>query len=401
MAPTKGKGIFAKGIKYKFDDETHLCYTTPEDIPNTHGLFCAYIGKLAKWDKDAVPEFLHDHVLLSLGEDDTDIRDALRDLRGAWGVLNKTEWGMELAHIATCFRLALVCQARCIPIIENKKYTGCVISGAGFTIQTNNKVYTPVDYDTLLKAVKGAQLHDVAIKKVIDMVQTTNEVKLAMYGRIKSMARLQTELQNSGVREIDMIELMKYARLLTFPGEKSWSINVNTLTKAFDTIANPEMSLEGYPIHPNLLFSTKRSHVVWSCFGAMAPSFRIPGGRSLDLSKELKVTVSSNVRGRKTEQKQVAFSKVACRNLPLDRALRDLDLVITEQTILSPFAQANIRRSTANMDRFFQGDQGIQVIAGLRKLCGISEISTTGKRRAEAEIRDDVRPSKRAFLDAF
>jgi hypothetical protein len=393
-------GIKAKGVKHPFDSENYrCCITNLEDIPATDGLYAPYIPSLAMWDARAVPDFINDFCLTSLGETPSEIKEEIEDLRRAWGILCKTEWGKALSHIAIMLRMSLKAQARCVPVFADETYKGCIISGFGYEITVNGRTYTPVPEDELRETVLKADTHTMALHKIIGLIASSPEEQKLMEERIKSSARLREELLRAEMREIDSMELARYTRLLKFPDERFWSINVNSLTRAFDLIVNKDLPLDGLPIHHSQMRSLNRNHLVWSCFGGMAPTFLIPGGRIIDLTSELKIAITRNVRG-KSSSTESAFSKVACRNVPLDKALRDLDRVVDEKKIQSPFAQPNVRRSQPNQDRFFSGDQGIQIVAGLRKMCMISEVSTSNKRRMNAP--PDEEPSKkRAYRDVF
>jgi hypothetical protein len=400
LAPRKTRGyIRAKGVKMPFSE--NLAVGLPiDEIPNASGLFFPFFSPLALWDEKAVPKFINRYLLLSLGDQSIEINEFMESIRSCWGVLCKSEWGKEMAHFATVMDMALLAQAQCIPIIQESRYIGCVLSGEGFSIHLRDRCWRPVSYADLSSAVKLADTHARALGVIANKIHRSQTEANSFINRVKTMARLREELLNTPIRETDTAEIVKLAHQLSFPGHKSWSINVNTLTKAFDTIINTSISLDGYPIHASQIFEQNRSHVVWSCFGGMAPTFLIPGGRILDLTAQLKTVVKQPTRGGGTRDVETAWSKVAVRNIILERALADLDKVLEDKKIQSPFAQASIRKSSANQDRFFSGDQAIEIIGGLRKVCRISEVSSgSGKRKAEGQVEDVPSGSRMKYFD--
>ena len=106
--------------------------------------------------------------------------------------------------------------------------------------------------------------------------------------------------------------------------------------------------------------------------------------------------MTTTIRGRDGKKQPTAeISKVACRNVVLEVALRDLDMMMEKKEILNPFATPNQRVSQMNQDRFFSSDDGKAVIAGLRSICKVSASDLSKGKRKASELTGDEPGRKR------
>jgi len=268
-----------------------------------------------------------------------------------------------------------------------------VIMGSGFTIDAEGVERNPVPYSNLVATMKKTDLHALAMVKIVSKVGGLDEAGRVKWYALQSMGRLRVWLLRSWAREVAKDEAIAAAKHLRFRGEASWNINSNTLVRAIELIRNTELSLEDLPIHHSMIFEEDRKKVVWSCFGYMAPSFRVPGGRAFSLEKEM-MAVARGPKGGKLPAVPVA--KIACRNVVLPIAFRDLEEMIEKKEILNPHGQPNQRTSQMNLDKFFSGEECRSIVGSLRSLCGVTSADLSkGKRKAgELDYGDEERKKK-------
>lgn len=333
---------------------------------------------------------MNHYFIKCLGDTTEDIVEGFNDFRQGWGNIRRTRTGVMMSVLAVAIQVAIRAQAQAVPLFLQGRFSGVVISGGGFTINLERVVYRPVSYANLKSEIPKVDTHAVSLRR-IRQLQATDAAKAAVDG-VTTMGQLRAVLLSTWtIESTNKDEILKAAKGLNF-GEKHWGINVNTLTNAFSLIVNTTQSLDLLPIHYTQIYETERSRVVWSCFGGMAPTFRIPGGRALSLEGPM-VTMMRGRDGKK--QPSAEISKVACRNVVLEVALRDLDMMMERKEILNPFATPNQRVSQMNQDRFFTSDDGKAVIAGLRSICKVSAQDLSNRKRKASEIGEDEPGRKR------
>lgn len=376
---------------WRDESKDHIPWITSlEELPNRDGLFIPYIRALHHFDDKVVLDLMNNYFIKCLGDTTEDIVEGFNDFRQGWGNIRRTETGVMMSVLAVAINIAIRAQAQAIPLFLQGRFSGVVISGGGFTINLERVVYRPVSFANLKAEIPKVDTHAVSLRR-IKQLQATAEAKTAI-DNVTTMAQLRSVLLGTWtIESTNKDEILKAARGLNF-GEKHWGINVNTLTSAFSLIINTTQSLDLVPIHYTQIYETDRAKVVWSCFGGMAPTFRIPGGRALSLEGPMTTTI----RGRDGKKQPTAeISKVACRNVVLEVALRDLDMMMEKKEILNPFATPNQRVSQMNQDRFFSSDDGKAVIAGLRSICKVSASDLSKGKRKASELTGDEPGRKR------
>jgi hypothetical protein len=361
-----------------------------DDLPNRDGLFIPYIEALHHFDDKVVLDLMNHYFIKCLGDTTEDIVEGFNDFRQGWGNIRRTRTGVMMSVLAVAIQIAIRAQAQAIPLFLQGRFSGVIISGGGFTVNLERVVYRPVSYANLKAEIPKVDTHAVSLRR-IRQLQATDVAKTAI-DNVTTMGELRAVLLSTWtIESTHKEEILKAARGLNF-GEKHWGINVNTLANAFSFIINTTQSLDLLPIHYSQIFETERARVVWSCFGGMAPTFRIPGGRALSLEGSM----TTMIRGRDgKKQPSAEISKVACRNVVLEVALRDLDMTIERKEILNPFATPNQRVSQMNQDRFFSSDDGKAVIAGLRSICKVSAQDLSNRKRKASEVGEDEPGRKR------
>jgi len=381
---------------------TNVSYITrPQDIPNAHGRFFAYIKELTLNDGETVPAFIRRYMLSGLGTSQQDIHDQYATIQRAWGNIEKTEAGNVLSHICKVTEIALEGQARAIPLFTEGNYRGTIISGTGWSCSFDEDTVTARPFETLTDAVNIGNPHNGALRAIINALGNTQEWKDTALGAITNMNELRIALKNGYSNAAIRAVVTTQGPRLSF-GQRPWTINVDTLARALDLIkeagTNPMFlgNTADLPLHHSMLMEEDNASIIWSCFGGMAPSFRIPHGRIQKLESSMTVDVPGK---RGEEKKTVAISRVGVRNVLLPQAISDLKWVMNEKAIQNPFGQGQVRASQQHQDRFFDGNQGKRLISGLRDVCGvvISSGSSSGKRKADDGMDDASKRAKARF----
>jgi len=370
--------------------------SNPDHVPNADGLYIPFIRPLFHFDSKTVPEVIEMFFMKCLGDTTEDIIMTYRDIVSAWGNIWKSEIGIMLSVIALAIKVGLTAQARILPLFGGDRFLGVILSGSGFTIELEQVAYRPVPFASLVSVIKSSDPHVDALNQIAQLLGT-DPAKVAVR-KAKTMAELRAILRGTWTIENNTELLMKQAARLNFQ-EPSWNINSTTLDRALTLISHGNLPLTGIPIHYTMLLEEKRSHVVWSCFGGMAPSFRIPNSRPLSLEGAMEVAF----RGKDgSKQKPVPVTKVACRSAVLEIALRDLDEMIRKKEILNPFGSPNQRASQMNLDRFFSGDEAKKIVAGLRGICGVTGADLAMvKRKAREDTGEEPTRKRPAGFDDF
>lgn len=368
----------------------HAWIDTLDQVPNREGLFVPYIEALHHFDDKTVLNLINDYFLKCLGDTTEDIVERFNEFRQGWGNIKRSRTGVMMSVLAVSIDIAIRAQAQAVPVFLQGRFAGIIISGGAFTVNLERICYRPVSYASLVAEIPKVDTHATSVARIIRL-QGTEAVKTEVQAAT-SMSALRTILLRSWtIESTHKEEVLKAAKGLNY-GEKHWNINVNTLSSAFSLIVNTATNLTDIPIHYSCLFETERAKVVWSCFGGMAPTFRIPGGRALSLEGQM----VAQIRGRDGKKQPTSeITKVACRNVILEVALRDLEMMMDKKEILNPFATPNQRVSQMNQDRFFSGDDGKTVIAGLRSICKISASDLSKGKRKASEVLDDEPGRKR------
>jgi hypothetical protein len=340
-------------------------------------------------------------MLSSLGLTQQEIHDQYASIQRAWGNVEKTEAGNVLAHIVKTMEIALEGQARAIPLFTEGSYRGTIVSGTGWSASWDEEIVTAKSYTTLVDAVNVGNPHNSALDAILAAIGNNEAWTVEARTRVTSMNSLRRLLKvawtNATVKGVAAIQGPR----LSF-GERPWPINVDTLTRAMSLIRDAGTNhdflnnIDDLPIHHSMLMEDDNISIIWSCFGGMAPSFKIPHGRLQKLDSSMTVEVPGR---RGDEKKTVAVSRVGVRNVLLPQAIADLKWTINEKSIQNPFGQGQMRASQQHQDRFFDGTQGKQLIARLREMAGVvtTQGSSTQKRKAEGELDSAAKRAKSRF----
>lgn len=365
-----------------------------DQIPQNDGLWFPYLDVLPLYDEKTVPQFIREVIPLSFGDDLDECFRTVNELVAEWGCIHKTEFGNEVSHLVTVIKISLAAQARPIPCFRHGRYAGCVLLGAGYTLELNERRYRPVSFTELRQAIEGSDTHTAALHEIAKL--TGNKDQAKQVKECKTMLELRNVLISSWTKSKDSADLLRQAQSLNF-GENQWPINITTISKALRSIRDQNFSLKiadaaEYPIHHSTVLSTDTVELVLSCFGALAPSFRIPGGKEFDLGDEMEFAVSNPGGTRKETRKLV---RIAVRQKPLAQAVSDLKEVRDKKTIMNPIVAPRIRQSQQNMDKFFTGEEGKLLRAVLQEFAEISR----GQKRKAGDVEGSSKKIRSALED--
>jgi hypothetical protein len=369
----------------------HLSFI--DNLPQADGLYCPFYDALAKDDTKTVPDFFERYLVKSLGGSLEDAIFEARSLRGEWGVLASTSFGRQVTHMVAILDLALQGQCRAVPVFRNGNLQGMLLSGAGYTIDVGREGFRPTSRANLTMAIPHAGLHEAAISKI------AQKVPLAVRETIKSastMWELHCLLIESRIAETDKATVVEAAKNLEF-GERSWPVNLLTMEQAFTLIRLPmPLVIENnLPIHWSKILCVDKTELVWSCFGGMAPSFRVPGGKRFKLSEEMTYELPSGTRGR--EATMAKLVRIAVFDKPLELAIRDIRSVMEDQSIDNPLGMSRVKRSESSHNKAFIGEDGTKLLGLLREFVGLDKLAGGSKTKRTDDDEGSVLKKRRGM----
>jgi hypothetical protein len=378
----------------------------PTDDILIGGLHFPFLVELSNDDKTTVPEVIQQYFLGSLGDVHEDCLTMMESLRSAWGVLSTTEAGKALSHIFRVMKIAIECQTTMKLIVEDGHYLGSVINGSNFTVVCNKRHYRPGSPEQLQDAIRMSGSNAIILGKISMEVGRDQAIRSQIM-ECTSMWRLRECLQRAAIVEGKKSAILELAAHLKFP-QPHWRPNPSSFEKAASYLADGNV-LSDYavdhdlPIHYTSLFSNDKTYVIWSCFGGVAPSFRLPGGQRIDLTGSLEVSIPTLGRGgvARDVRRQV-LGQVSLRMVELKLAVEDVQKMISEKVILQVYAIPGARRSQMNRFKAFVGADMQSVISSLREIVRVNELSTSvssNKRGRDSE--GGYEPGKKRRLVDF
>jgi len=354
-----------------------IAWGAPSDLPAGDGLFVRYLADTQNGQGERiVPRVINRYFLGCLGNNAESVQTMFKRLKDDWGVICQTDAGKELAHLAMCIHLGIQSQARIWPVIDNEQYLGCCLMGAGFRFAAYDQVYTPVDNETLRERIGLATSHRTSLENIARIVtgDDSSDEQWAQVMNVSSMVELRELLLETNVTSVEREQICAFARGLRFK-TRPFHISAENISLILTLIAKPEQPIDhSVPIHPLYLFSGNRTHLLWSAFGDMAPTFQFLGGPQYDLTRIRDLP-----------------SHIAVRNVALSDALLDLDVILRSKKYSGA---TNNRRSGMFKDRVYTKVDARQILTSLCSAAGVSQSQTTsGKERAvegvAAGILDD------------
>jgi hypothetical protein len=385
--------------------KSKISFESNEDLPYG-GLWFPFLSDLANFDTTTVPSVIARYFKGCLGDGPEEAALNLERIRADFGILGRTEWGKIMSHIFAVIRLAIESQGVCRLVKDKSAFEGCVLMGAKFMIHVFDVNYYPGNAEQLNDAVRLFGSNRLLLAQIASKCKVKGAETKKAFEQCERMWLLRKMVNSHGLLEGTRQEILELAVQLRFQKDRTWQPNVGDISRA-KTYLVDSISLEDYseeedlPIGGQMLFETDKEAVIWSCFGQIAPSFRIPGGVKMDLRRPLQTVVPTVGRRGEGGAKSTAVTAVSIRMVPIKTAVDDLKAMRSDFCILNPFGRPNVKRSAPNAAKLISGRQSEQLVAVLRELCRVGTGEAGSSKRKERE--DDVvdKPAKKRSLFDF
>jgi hypothetical protein len=366
--------------------------------PRTMGLILGFMDELAQFDRQTVPRVVKTYFYHCLGEDEQDAFENYELLCSAWGNLCKGDFGNRVSHLFLSIDIALMTQTRLCPIIVAGNFAGSLLSGAGFHLSVFGARYRPFSVEEVVRGLQAVDEHSNALWKIFGKLSfATQADREVAYKGCRSTRKLKEYCDALPLTGANAArdEVLKLAKKLSFDTDRPFPITAKNIETVLSYIEdhNKDLSLLPY-LHPSLLFSTKRAHIAWSAFGHSAPSFRVPGGKAMNLTAPFRVAITQKgVAGHRD------VTKIAANTVPLELALRHLDDVFQDKNVWNPYGNQSVQTSTANIHKVFVDDSCSMIVASFRKALHINVVSEAGQndRKRKGEPMDGPKTKKGAL----
>jgi hypothetical protein len=152
-----------------------------------------------------------------------------------------------------------------------------VISGAGYSVVTQDGVVEPISYGDLQLKVQSMSVHTAALGRI----RTATNVNAV--SDVTSMRELSTILGTVAMDELTKQQVIKDAKSLSFPN-RFWSTAPENVKRALVLLTNDTEIGYDVPLHPDFLFTVDRVETVMAAFGHEAFTFMLPNGKETKLS---------------------------------------------------------------------------------------------------------------------
>jgi len=263
------------------------------EVPVGHGMFFKYVPELAEFDNRTIPEIISKYFFYALGTTETDIRRTFEDIRVANGIISNTTLGCELSHLFKVIDIALTGQGRAFPIYSDGHYTGCVVSGFGFTVAIYKEVHHPVPYQRLTQIVLESSPFKHTLDQIMSIVPDHDNItdKYTLESKdVTSMLALRRFVLERDINEQHRDEIRRLAMKLKFK-QQYWGLSSSTIAHALHLVSLEREDLpDDLPLHPSMLFEKDDLAYIWSGFGMLAPTCVFTGGPLVDLASPTQTT---------------------------------------------------------------------------------------------------------------
>jgi hypothetical protein len=285
MDELNAKIHYAKPVK---DDKAPWGAT--DNIPHTDGIVFPFISDLAAWDKETVCSTIGHYFMRCLGHTTDGCLAAFSDLSAAWKrSLHRTALGDELSHIFRVVELAIPAQARVYPVFEGGRYTGCYLSGAGYSIALRRELLRPTSYANNKGDFDSFEGTNMIVKKIVMLFgekPDENYQKAVKFGALKSMRGLSRYLATWVVTPTRWVAIRTLAARLSYPQEYL-RINMDNIQLVLGWMVGEKEIPIDTPMHSSGLGQTSTIALALSAFGPSAPSPTVPGAPKLALTPKV------------------------------------------------------------------------------------------------------------------
>jgi len=321
-------GIFTLGAVFNIDT------TKFQPATNIPGFTLPFDRDFAEPDFHVVPKFFATYARLVLGvSEDASVQRA-NAIGSAWGNLNKTSWGLQVAHLVVCLQLAINTQSNLITKVVNGRYVGCIIQNLDLSAGLYGSYVQAVPYSTLREEQIIIDRQTLNLKKIIEITggDTYDNLhtpsgderfkSVTSYRSLRNLIHQQTTPLGPD-QETEIIEL---AKGLEFP-QRAFGHTYNFVEKVLTWCKNTVTIPDNIYLNPNYIFATDRTELAFGAFGARAPSFSIPNGAKVTLS------TSQSYPTHKTKSKNGSISNTprpnfVTRPVPIETAILEIKKII-------------------------------------------------------------------------
>jgi hypothetical protein len=278
------------------------------DVPATDGILFPYESDLSKDDKNMVPYILERYFLQSLGKNVEEINARFSKLVGRWRRdIHTSEIGHVLSHLAIGIKVALPCQARVFPIIENNRYFGFYLGGAHYSLGLKGKLFHPISFENNTGDITALSTHDEIINKIVTMM-TGNDAKTTKEktALCTSMLGVRQMLRGYNQTPNQIAEISQLVASLQFT-DTPLPCTFDNIKDVLRLSAEKAIPKQGY-IHHAAVLSNDPLSLQLSRFGIAVPSPDIPGASKTRIPTELPKELPKGSYGfRKTSLETAVF----------------------------------------------------------------------------------------------
>jgi hypothetical protein len=349
--------------------------TSEADLPNDHHMFFPFLPALARDDSEMVPGVISQYFFYLLGPNKMECIEMFEAIKVGWGNLKVTPWGDELAHMYSAIRLAFESGAYIRVLVNGPDYGGFVLVGAGYEVRRWETTILPAPFTEAQEHYRQASPHHGSVLRILSYLQFSDDLALqAAIPGITSARSLSKLVLEIGYNRNNEERILKEVKGLSFVADRFLPITAVNISRVLRSMAGIGEKEEEYPLHPQAILERTSEGRLLSAFGAYAPSFKVPGGRPIDLKGSF--SYARNEKGKKVDTISTRIYAVV---VPWKKAKEDLFSLIDDHTVLSPVGTplAN-RASSKSMIREFSGDSGGMVLDGLRQVCKVVAGDTPG-----------------------
>jgi hypothetical protein len=375
---------------------------TASDLPNDHGILFPFINELAKPDNTTVPYVVERYFKNLLGDTAEIAQASLVMIKAGWGVLKDTLWGNELAHLYSGIQISFETGGMMdVLATPHNIYSGYVITGGGFTLYKGEKKYSPVPFAELQSQFAKASPHASSLKTFYDLLNFSDDIdRQRQQNSARSTYDVGQDAREQGYNVMDIDKLRNAAKGFAFAGDQYLGITSFNVARVLNAISGNGEGEEKFPLHHLAILETDRMKRLMSSFGATAPSFLVPNGRSMPLEGSFAFKQGT---GKNTVVKTT--TRMFCVVVDWADACIAMSEVLAKKHVFSPIGTPLASRASSSSTlREFDGNNGASVLAALRSLAGVTvtgSSSGAGKRKIDGEEEEDDGPtSKKAKLDS-
>jgi len=270
-------------IKVEFKKAKPTTSTTPawgttSELPQTQGIHFPYDEDLAQPDGDTVPLLIERYLLPCLHDNPESSVAIFSDVVQAWkSTIHRTPFGYEMTHLAKVFLTALPSQARVFPIIHDKAYLGCYLSGSHFSVGIKGIVYKPDSYENNTKELDCYCSNDQVLKRIAVLCSSDKNSQKKIIDVGPHIRKLANHIHKTLTISLETREKIITLASTLRQQEPYKKVNASNLNWAINLLVSSVLPAPDQPMSPHSMFSINdHFECVMSAFGSHIPSPEIP-----------------------------------------------------------------------------------------------------------------------------